>query len=110
MNLRLKEIRQNLKLTQKEFSQKIGIKQNTLLRLEKGYSKITKKRIKLICSNFGINENWLLNGNGEIFNKSKTEILADNKKDLEKEIKENITKINNDLITLKESINKYFNS
>ena len=37
MNKRIKELRKALKLTQKDFSEKIGIKQSTASYLEKPY-------------------------------------------------------------------------
>lgn len=68
MNNRLKEIRQKLNLTQKDFSSKLGISQNRISNFENSKSKISNRDIASICGVFNINKNWFMNGDGEIFN------------------------------------------
>lgn len=67
MNKRIKEIRKALNLTQKEFAQKIGLKQNAVSILEKDGSTITEQNIKNICTQFSVSEQWLRSGIGEMF-------------------------------------------
>lgn len=64
---RIKEIRKILKLNQNEFAQKIGLSQSSLAMIEVGKRTFSDKHIKLICSTFNINENWLRTGNGTMF-------------------------------------------
>lgn len=67
MNTRIRELRKALNLNQKDFAQKIGLKQNTISYMEKTGSTITEQNIKTICSQFSINENWLRTGSGDMF-------------------------------------------
>lgn len=67
MNNRIRELRKALKLTQKEFSQRIGLKQNAISYMEKNGATVTEHNIKTICSQFSVNENWLRTGSGKMF-------------------------------------------
>lgn len=62
MNDRIKIIRKEAKLTQKEFAEKLGIKQNTVASYEMGRIGISDAIITSICREFNINEEWLRNG------------------------------------------------
>ncbi len=64
---RVKEIRTNLGLNQSDFAEKIGIKQAGLSAIEKGIRNVTDRVISDICREFNVNEEWLRNGNGEMF-------------------------------------------
>lgn len=68
MNTRIKELRNYLKITQNEFSQKIGLKRSSLSDIERGNAPITERTIIAICSQFNVNEEWLRFGSGEMFN------------------------------------------
>lgn len=67
MNERIKEIRNALKMTQQEFAERIKIKRNTVATYEMGRSIPSDSAIALICKEFSVNEEWLRNGNGEMF-------------------------------------------
>ena len=67
MNNRIRELRKALDLSQKEFAEKIGLKQNTISYMEKNGFTITEQNIKVICSQFNVNENWLRTGSGKMF-------------------------------------------
>lgn len=67
MNTRIRELRKTLNLTQKEFAQKIGLKQNAISYMEKADSTVTEQNIRTICSQFSVNENWLRTGAGKMF-------------------------------------------
>lgn len=67
MNERLKELRKALHLTQKAFAEKIGAKQNTIATYEMGRNNPSDPVIHSICIAFGVNENWLRNGVGDMF-------------------------------------------
>lgn len=67
MNNRIRELRKALDLSQKEFAEKIGLKQNAISYMEKNGFTITEQNIKVICSQFNVNENWLRTGSGKMF-------------------------------------------
>lgn len=64
---RLRTLRKELNLTQKEFSKRLLVSQPYLSGLESGGITPTSKLTKLICLEFGIREDWLLNGNGKMY-------------------------------------------
>ena len=67
MNERLKELRKTLKLTQKEFGEKIGVTNFTISDIEKGKLSLTERNLNLICERFNVNKEWLKNGTGGMF-------------------------------------------
>jgi transcriptional regulator with XRE-family HTH domain len=60
-------IRKHNKLTQTEFAHKLGLTHATISATEAGKVPITEANLRLICLTFGINEDWLRIGTGEIF-------------------------------------------
>ncbi len=67
INLRIKKLRKALDLTQQAFADRLGMKQNTIATYEMGKTTPSKPTIKSICREFGVNETWLRNGDGEMF-------------------------------------------
>ncbi|MCB7321292.1 helix-turn-helix domain-containing protein [Lacrimispora sp. 210928-DFI.3.58] len=67
MNERLKNLRKRLELSQEEFGKRIGITKSSVSKLETGENSPSEQTIKLICSEFNINEMWLRAGKGEMF-------------------------------------------
>ncbi|MGM9763535.1 MAG: helix-turn-helix domain-containing protein [Candidatus Cryptobacteroides sp.] len=77
MNDRIKLIRKNSGLTQSEFGEKIGIKQNTIATYEMGKVTPSDVAINNICKEFNVNEKWLRTGEGEPYiEMSKKERIA----------------------------------
>lgn len=77
MNNRVKELRKYLHLTQTEFSEKIGITNSALSRIESGINVLTDQNTKSIIREFGVSEIWLRTGEGEMFPpKTRAEELA----------------------------------
>lgn len=70
MKERLKKLRKNLDMTQQAFADKIGMKQNTIAQYEMGRTTPSDAIVFSICREFGVNEKWLRNGEGEMFIKS----------------------------------------
>lgn len=64
---RLKKVRKTLGYNQTDFARYLGITQTAYSMIESGRRPLADKYIKVICSTFSINENWLLTGEGEIF-------------------------------------------
>lgn len=76
MDERMKELRKALGLTQQEFSERIGVKRNTVAQYEMGRNPPNETVITLICREFGVSEEWLRTGEGEMFKpKSRNEEL-----------------------------------
>ncbi len=67
MNKRIKELRKLLGLTQEEFASRIGIKRNTLANYEIGRNVPIDGIVFSICREYGVNEDWLRFGTGEMF-------------------------------------------
>lgn len=67
MKERLKLLRKTLHLTQQDFADRIGIKRNSLANYETGRNTPIDAIIVSICREFHVNENWLREGTGEIF-------------------------------------------
>jgi len=67
VNERIKKVRKELKYTQKEFGKRIAVAQSYLAAIELGQREATGKIVKLVCKEFGVNEEWMQHGKGEIF-------------------------------------------
>ncbi len=67
MNERLKQVRKALGLNQTEFARHLGITQTAYSMIENGVRPLASKYIKVICSTFHVDENWLVTGSGEMF-------------------------------------------
>ncbi len=68
---RIRELRKNhLHLSQTEFGERLGVSRSVIKNIElNALARPDQKLslIKLICKEFSVNEEWLLNGNGSIF-------------------------------------------
>lgn len=67
INDRIKALRKSECLTQKEFAKRLLVSQSYLSGLENGNEIPTNRLIKLICLEFGISENWLIDGLGDMY-------------------------------------------
>lgn len=75
MKDRIKNLRKSLDMTQQEFADRIGVKRNTIGQYEIGRNEPIDTVINLICREFGVNEEWLRTGNGEMFSPAPTDVL-----------------------------------
>ena len=64
---RIKFVRKTKGLTQQDFADKLGLKRNTVGGYEIGTVAPSDRTISDICREFGVNEVWLRNGEGEPF-------------------------------------------
>ena len=67
MHTRIKELRQSLKLTQKEFASKLCVTRSTVATWETVENVISNRSIINMCKEFNVNENWLRTGEGKMF-------------------------------------------
>lgn len=78
---RIRELRKSLHLTQTEFGERLGVSLSVINNIE--YNRLSRpdqklSLIKLMCKEFGVNEEWLLTGEGEPFpKKSRHDEIAD---------------------------------
>lgn len=73
LNERVRHLRQDvLNLSQREFAEKIGIKQSAQSAVELSRAAVTDRNITVICSTYNVREEWLRDGTGEIFQKSES--------------------------------------
>lgn len=71
---RIKEIRKEQKMTQKQFGDRLTLSQSQIACYENGFSFIPPRVIKQIQKEFGINEDWLLTGTGEKYSISNQDL------------------------------------
>jgi transcriptional regulator with XRE-family HTH domain len=64
---RIRLVRKTLEMNQGDFARRIGLTQTALSMIELGKTALTEKNIKLICSIFAVDEEWLRTGAGEMF-------------------------------------------
>lgn len=66
LNTRLKECREYLGLTTRDFGERIKLSGSAITNMETGTRNITDRTIQLICTEFNINEHWFRTGEGEM--------------------------------------------
>ena len=67
MKDRIRRLRKSLDLTQAEFAEQLGMKQNTIATYEMGRSTPSDPAISNMVRAFKVNETWLRTGVGEMF-------------------------------------------
>ena len=67
MKNRIKLLRKDLKLTQKEFGDAIGVSNSNISNIENGSVNLTDRNIYEICSKFNVNKDWLKHGIGDVY-------------------------------------------
>lgn len=72
MKDRIKEIRKVRKLSQEKFGERLGVTKAAISRMELGTYNTTDTMIKLICTEFHIDEHWLRTGEGDMTAQAKT--------------------------------------
>lgn len=77
MNERIKLLRKDKSLSRAAFGEKLGVSGDVINNLERGRVEPKEHIIKLICSEFSVNENWLRNGIGEMYIQPDTFSLDD---------------------------------
>lgn len=75
MKDRIKKLRKSLDMTQQEFAERIGVKRNTVGQYEIGRNEPIDTVVNLICREFNVSEEWLRNGDGEMFNPAPSDAL-----------------------------------
>ena len=68
MNERIKELRTALGLSTEKFGARVGVTRSAISRIENGVVNVTEQMQKSVCREFNVNEEWLRNGTGDMFN------------------------------------------
>lgn len=71
---RVKALRKSVKLTQREFGERLGVSIDVVKNLEYNRVEPTDLIINVICAKFGVNEHWLRTGEGEMFEEPQDDI------------------------------------
>lgn len=71
---RVRFLRKTLGLTMDQLGNVLGLKYNSVQQIETGENSLTTLNALAICREFNVNQEWLLNGTGDIF-KSTDEIV-----------------------------------
>ncbi len=66
MNERIQELRKALGLSRAAFGSRIGISGDSVNNLERGRAEIKEPIIKLICSEYNVDYDWLKYGTGDM--------------------------------------------
>ena len=77
MNNRIKEIRESQKLSRDAFGKRLGVSGDVINNLERGRVEPKDPIIKLICSEYSVNESWLRTGSGSMYIEPDTFSLDD---------------------------------
>ena len=67
MKDRIRQVREALSLSRQEFAQKLGISVSSIESYEYGRRVPSGAQIELLCRKLGVNEGWMLTGEGEMF-------------------------------------------
>lgn len=76
INERVKQLRKEKNLNQKQFASNLGITQSGVSYMEQAGNNISESSIKSICTVFNVNEDWLRNGIEPMYKKEDTFDLA----------------------------------
>ncbi|EGT4846759.1 TPA: helix-turn-helix domain-containing protein [Clostridioides difficile] len=67
INKRIKEIRENINLSQQKFGEKLGVSRDVISNIENNRVEVKTVFITHMCEVFSVNQEWLETGMGEIF-------------------------------------------
>ena len=75
---RIKQVRQALDVSQRDFAKRVYISQTLLGDIELGNRNVNDRTIQLISTEFNVNKDWLLTGKGEMFSAPPVDIQLEN--------------------------------
>lgn len=67
LHKRVKEVRSLLKMSQKDFGEKLGVSRDVIANIE--YNRVEPQKIFIqhLCATFSVNQDWLETGRGNVF-------------------------------------------
>ena len=72
---RIKILRKEKCLSMEDFGAIIGMGKSAVSRIENGVNGTTDQTIRSICREFGVSEQWLRTGEGEMFEQTRASVL-----------------------------------
>ena len=66
INSRIVRLRNHLELNQSQFARKLGVTSTLINKIEAMRAPLTDVNVRLICFTFGVNEEWLREGKGDM--------------------------------------------
>lgn len=100
---RFKQLRKQLGLSQDEFANRLGLKsRGKIANIEFGKVPVDESFLSLVCTVFGVNREWLISGEGDMFTPPEDEAAA--------YVKELLGEEENPLYDLIKAIMKTYNS
>ena len=72
---RIKVLRKEKNLSMEDFGSVIGMGKSAVSRIENGVNGTTDQTIRSICREFGVNEQWLRTGEGEMLEQTRASVL-----------------------------------
>ena len=70
---RIKDVRKTLKLSQREFGEKLGVSRDVISNVEYGRVRPKELFLRHICKVYNVNEHWLETGEGDMFDSNPEE-------------------------------------
>jgi Predicted transcriptional regulators len=67
VSVRVKDVREALHLSQKEFGEKLGVSRDVISNIEYGRVQPKDLLLRHMCELYKVNEQWLQTGEGEMF-------------------------------------------
>lgn len=67
INKRIKEIREDINLSQQKFGEKLGVSRDVISNIENNRIEVKTVFITHMCEIFNVNKEWILTGEGEIY-------------------------------------------
>lgn len=95
INLRVKQLRQSLNLSQAKFAKALSISNGYIAGIELEHNNVNDRLIKLMCFTFNVNEQWLRTGEGNMYEEQPNqlaELASATFKELKPEYQEYILK------------------
>lgn len=83
MHNRIRLLREKEKLSRVAFGKKLGVSGDVINNIERGRVEVKEHIIKLICSQFSVNEDWLRNGNEPMFLQTSDSIMEQLKEEFQ---------------------------
>lgn len=75
MKERIRKVREHFGLSMEKFGSRIGIGKTSVSLLESGKNNPSTQTVALICREFGVNEQWLRTGEGEMLEQTRETVL-----------------------------------
>lgn len=76
MNNRIVQLRKSREWTQDKFAEEMGISKNYVSLIENGKKVPSDRLVSDICREFGVNEKWLRDGTGDMYDAPDDEIAS----------------------------------